>query len=328
VLISLVALVADCGARNDVARGVCERDTARSFRAGARNARRWRCSSVAPVHISASDIDLLFETAEVAAGQLPAASLAAVYAGGTACPDDTRSAVVATPATRGRRRAAAAAAVLALGIPRRHRPPLGGGGVGRRLRVGPPRVCPRPPPTCLRRRWSDGRGPHSPAVAEVGGRPPWGKRGGVGGGGRRVGLDTTDSHASRSRGTLCRSKGAARQGTCRPPPRKRRRRREDDATGAADALDPAGWHWRGAARRPRLPARPRRGRRCRRLHSFAGAPLAPRAGCYPLSRGPAAAPTIRATVGFALSVVGRVVCSVGLFYFSFLAMVLQHICCA
>ena len=182
MLISPVALVADCGARNDVARGVCEGETARSFRAGARNARRWRCSSVAPVHISASDIDLLFETAEVAAGQLPAASLAAVYAGGTACPDDTRSAVVATPATRGRRRAAAAAAVVAQGIPRRHRPPLDGGGVGRRLRVGPPRVCPRPPPTCLRRRWSDGRGPPSPAVAEVGGRPPWGKRGGVWGG--------------------------------------------------------------------------------------------------------------------------------------------------
>jgi len=122
------------------------------------------------VHISASDIDLLFETAEVAAGQLPAASLAAVYAGGTACPDDTRSAAVATPATRGRRRGAAAAAVVALGIPRRHSPALGGGGVGRRLRVGPPRVCPRPTPTCLRRRWSDGRRPPSPAVAEVEGR--------------------------------------------------------------------------------------------------------------------------------------------------------------
>jgi len=170
VLISLVELVADSGAPNDVAKGVCEKETVRSFRAGARNARRCRCSSVVPVNILASDSDLLFETTEVAAEHLPAASLAAVYAGGTACPDDTRSAAVATPATRGRRRAAAAAAVVALGIRRRHRPSLGGGSVGCRLRVGPPRICPRPPPTRLRRRWPDGRGLPSPAVAEVGGR--------------------------------------------------------------------------------------------------------------------------------------------------------------
>ena len=174
------------------------------------------------------------------------------------------------------------------------------------------------------------RRPRTPLAGRSGGggTAAVGEARGCLGGGRRVGLDETDSHASRPRGTLCRSKGAARQGTCRPPPSKRRRRREDDATGAADALDPACWHWRGAARRPRLPARLRRGRRCRRLHSLAGAPLAPRAGCYLLSRGPAAAPTILATVGCAPSVVGRVVCSVGLFYFSFLAMVLQHICCA
>jgi len=149
----------------------------------------------------------------------------------------------------------------------------------------------------------------------------------LGGGGRCVGLDATDSHVSCPRGTLCRRKGAARRGTCRPPPSKRRRRRERDAAGAAAALDTACWHWCGAARRPRLPARPRCGRRCRRLHSLAGAPRAPRASCYLLSRGPAAAPTIRSTVGCALSVVGRVVCRVGLFYLSFLAMVLQHICC-
>jgi len=154
--------------------------------------------------------------------------------------------------------------------------------------------------------------------------PPWRKRGGVGGGDRRVGLDATDSPASLLRGTPCRCKGAARRGTGRPPPSRRPRRREGDAAGAAAALDPACWHWRGAARRPRLPACPRRGRRCRRLHSLAGAPRAHRAGCYLLTRGQAAAPTRRATVGCALSVVGRVVLRVVLFYLSFLAMVFQH----
>jgi len=150
VLIFLFVLVADYP--SDVAGRVFERDTVRSFRAGASNAWRCRCSNVAPVHISASDIDLLFETAEVAAEQLPVASLAAVYAGVTACPDDTRWAAVMTADTLGWRRAAAAAAMVALKIPRCRHPPEGGGGVGRRRCVGPPRVCPRPSPTCLRRR--------------------------------------------------------------------------------------------------------------------------------------------------------------------------------
>jgi len=146
--------------------------------------------SAAPVHISALDIDLLFETAEVAAEQLPVAPLAAVYAEVTACPDDTRWAAVATAATRGLRRAAAAAAVVALGIPRRHHPPVGGGSVGRCRRVGPPRVCPRSPPTRLHRRWSRDRRPRPDPCG--GGRPrnclgavvclPRGSGGGSGGG--------------------------------------------------------------------------------------------------------------------------------------------------
>jgi len=151
VLIILVVLVAEYP--SDVAGGVCKRDTVRSFRAGASNARRCRCCSVEPVHISASDIDLLFETADVAAKQLPVALLAAVYAGVTACPDDTRLAAVMTAATLSWRRAASAAARVALGIPRCSRPPIGGDGVGRRRRVGPLRVRPLSSPTCLRRRW-------------------------------------------------------------------------------------------------------------------------------------------------------------------------------
>ena len=65
----------------------------------------------------AAAVDLVLTTAKLAAARLPAAMLDAVGPGGTACPVNARSAVVATPAARGRRHASTAASALAAGIP-------------------------------------------------------------------------------------------------------------------------------------------------------------------------------------------------------------------
>jgi len=61
----------------------------------------------------AAAVDLVLTTAELAAARLPAATLDAVGPGGTACPDDARSAAVATPAAHGRQHASTAAAAVA-----------------------------------------------------------------------------------------------------------------------------------------------------------------------------------------------------------------------
>jgi len=129
--------------------------------------------------------------------------------------------------------------------------------------------------------------------------PPWGKRGGGGGRGGGVQPDATVLDASCPRGTLCRGKGAAWRGSGRPPPSKRRRRREGAAAGAAAALNPACYHKHGAARRPRLasPAAVAAAAASTRLGVLLG--LLERFLPLP-TRGQAAAPNRRATVGGAL----------------------------
>ena len=261
------------------------------LRACARTAQHCRRSSVAPVHTSASDIYLPLETAKVSTRQLPAASLVAIYAGGTACPDGTRSAALATPATRSRRRAAAAAAVVALGIPCRHRSPEGGCGAGRRRRVGPPCGCPRPPPPCLRRRWSHQPPAQTrllwgwPAPPPPRGRPltsvrrRWRhrrRRGGRGGRRRQTRNLLADGgggggwRAARDWSAIAEQAAAAT--------RERRCRRRCCLRHRVLALA-----WFLAPHSPFH--RPLPGRRCRRLHSLAGAPRSPLAGSYLLTRG-------------------------------------------
>jgi len=66
----------------------------------------------------AAAVDLVLTTAELASARLPAAMIDAVGPGGIACPDDARSAAVATPAARGRRHTSTAAAAVAAGTPR------------------------------------------------------------------------------------------------------------------------------------------------------------------------------------------------------------------